>query len=98
VDQFDKLKAPSFFIPEMDTPGTKVHVAALLQKDQRKGDYFFILFIFYVLYSTLLHLPPLRYHRADGSNQGPLQLVHWRSDALTTRLDLIQTSLDLIQH
>jgi hypothetical protein len=24
-----------------------------------------------------------------GSNPGPWQLVHWQSDALTTRLDLI---------
>ncbi len=31
------------------------------------------------------------------SNSGPLQLVHWQSDALTTRLVLIRTRLDLIR-
>jgi hypothetical protein len=51
------------------------------------GDFFVFLFVHY---SALLHLPPLRFHCADGSNPGPLQLVHWQSDALTTRLDLIK--------
>ncbi len=32
-----------------------------------------------------------------GSNLGPLQLVHWQSDALTTKLNLIRSKLDLIR-
>jgi hypothetical protein len=32
-----------------------------------------------------------------GSNPGSLQLVHWQSEALTTRLDLIRTRLALIR-
>ncbi len=52
-------------------------------------------FYFYVRYSTLLHLPPLRFPCAaaawcsDRSNPGLLRLWHWQPDALTTRIDLI---------
>jgi hypothetical protein len=31
-----------------------------------------------------------------GSNLGQLRMRHWQSDALTTRLDLVLTRLELI--
>ncbi len=45
--------------------------------------------------STLLHLPPLRFHSVKGCWDRTQRLRHWQSDALTTRLDLIHTKLDL---
>jgi hypothetical protein len=46
-------------------------------------------FIFYIHYSTLLHLSPLRFHcaRMLGSNPGMLRLSHRQPDSLTTRLE-----------
>jgi hypothetical protein len=47
----------------------------------------------HVLYSTLLHLPSLRFQirrKMQGLKPGLLQLWHWQSDALTTRLNLIK--------
>jgi hypothetical protein len=52
-----------------------------------------------VLYSTLLHLPPLQIplcQRILGSNPGLWRLWHWQSDALTSQLDLIHCRLDLV--
>ncbi len=46
----------------------------------------------YVLYSTVLHLPSLKFRCVGGDcdrTPGLLQLRHWQSDALTTQLDLI---------
>jgi hypothetical protein len=50
--------------------------------------------VFHVRYSTLLHLPPLRFHCVGGwrSKTRLLQLRHWQSDALTTRLVLSHNS------
>jgi hypothetical protein len=54
--------------------------------------------IFNALYSTLLHLPPLRYNCVGGmlgSNPGLLRLWHGQSHALTIRLDLVSKRLKI---
>ncbi len=76
-----------------------VHISILFSANFQpiwiaNGGAFLFIFVTFVriLYSTLLHLPFLRFHCVGGCSDRLLRLWHWQSDAETARLDLIHNS------
>jgi hypothetical protein len=98
------LVAVSSLLASVSSPSLPIYAERISRKHEQRHyrlrsprcKLFFIFFLggglFFVLYSALLHLPPLRFHCADGCwdrTQDRCNWCNW-SDALTTRLDLIR--------
>ncbi len=88
----DHLKYENYRLNERDRPAIySIDTRPVCVCEFPPLDFFWHLF---ALYSTLLHLPPLRLQYTVSENTGiehrtEFRLCHWQSNSVTTRLDLI---------